>query len=409
MPTPADPWITDAVSARIGYAWTMKSRRTLVPFGANWRYRHQDGPPPVGWTGETFDDGDWSAGHAPLGYSRNESGTRIDPGSSFKWRPLSAQLRHAFVVNQAEEYARSPLTLAVHRTMGVRVFLNGLLVAWDGVPWPNFADDVSTHSFTASDTTRFPLQFAIGGRSLRSGTNVVAVDLRHAQREYGAMAFDLALATGDEPLDRTQFAASVTPKIPSPIVPGSPAPDFEWLDVRTKQPRRLREFFGKPFLLQFSGAECRPCWKKLPIIRRWADAGLACLTISSWGTVEDMGPPAERHGDLLRGIVVGAEPKAYDSYQTACYRAYGLFNGSILVGAAGNVLRVATGFTLDEFLSEVGLIDRDLHALGYRFEDVPADISVLGGSEDWRVVTSTREAIGSDTSQHAHRIGLVHQ
>jgi hypothetical protein len=380
----------------------MKSRRTLVPFGASWRYRHQDGPPPAGWTTEGFDDGEWPVGRAPLGYSRNESGTRIDPGSSFKWRPLSAQLRHTFVVNQAEEYARAPLTLAVHRSMGVRVFLNGILAAWDGVPWPNLADDASTNSFTLSDTTRFPLQFAIGGRSLRSGTNVVAVDLRHAQREYGAMAFDLAFATGDEPLDRTQFAAAVTPKTPSPIAAGSPAPDFEWLDVHTKQVRRLSEFLGKPFLLQFSGAECRPCWKKQPVIRRWADAGLACLSISSWGTVEDMAPPAERHADLLHGITVGAEPKAYDSYQTACYRAYGLFNGSILVGADGNVLRVATGFTLDEFLREVELIDRDLHGLGYQFEDVPADISVLGGSEDWRVVTSTFEPLGSETAQHMH-------
>jgi hypothetical protein len=248
--------------------------------------------------------------------------------------------------------------------------------------------DFQSAASTGSDTTQFPLQFSFAGSLLRSGQNVLAVELRHAQRAYSSLTFDLAVASGGPPLDRSEFAASVTPPIPVPIVPGRPAPDFEWLEVYTKRPRSLHEYFGELFLLQFSGAECRPCWKKLPVLRRWADAGLACQSISSWGTVDDMTAPAQRHAELLTGIAVGAELKAYDSYQTACYTKYGIFNGSILVDADTRVLAVATGFTLDEYLPEVQRIDQILHSRGYHIADVPREIGAVGGPDDWRVVTS---------------------
>jgi hypothetical protein len=363
-------------------------RSTFVPFGAIWRYRHEEGPVPTGWTRTTFDDSSWPLGPAPLGYNTNERGTRIYPGASFKRRPASAQLRHDFTLDRIDAEAGQSLTLAVHRNTGLRVYLNGEIVAWDGIPSLEMADDVTTGSLTTSDTSRFPLQFSISGRTLRAGRNVLAVDLRHTRREYTALTFDLALASGDAPLDRLEFAAAVSPPIPEPIAVGARAPDFEWLELKTLRRRRLSEQFGEPFLLQFSGAECRPCWKKLPIVRRWADAGLACLSISSWGTVADMAAPAQRHAPLLEGISIGAEPAAYDPHQTACYQKYGIFNGSILVGADGHVLALATGFALDDYLHEVRTIDAILRGRGFEIADVPKNIGVVGGADDWRVVTS---------------------
>jgi hypothetical protein len=369
------------------------TRSLFVPFGAEWRYLHVDGTPPAGWNDPVFDDAAWDIGTAPIGYSTKEPGTRIYPGPSFKLRPAAAQLRHTFTVNDPGALAQTRFTLGVHRNVGVRVYLNGDLVAWDGVPWPYFADDLTTGAFTSGDTSRFPLQFTIGPRSMRPGRNVLAVDLRHAQRAYGAMTFDLSFASGEAPLDRSEFAdASARPNI-EPIPVGAFAPDFEWLEVLTKKTRRLSEFAGRPFLLQFTGAECRPCWKKLPIIRRWAGAGLTCMSISSWGTIDDMAEPAARHAALLEGILVGAEPNAYDAYQTACYRKFGIFNGSILVGADGHVLSVATGFTLEEYLGEARILDGILRGLGYEFGPIPEHINVIGGTDDWRVTSQSKTGL----------------
>lgn len=381
------PRIPTHAGSDVGSRLSEMSRQVFVPFGADWRYRHEDPPGCDDWTSALYDDGAWASGVAPLGYNTNETGARIYPGASFKRRPSTAQLRHTFAIGPDAPIA-SRITVAVHRNTGLRVYLNGDLVAWDGVPRSGSPGDGAPAASTSSDTTRFPLQFSIAGRCLRLGQNVVAVELLHAQRAYSSLTFDLALANGDAPLARTKFAASVTSPIPEPIARGRLAPDFDWLDAFSGRARSLREYFGEPFVLQFSGAECRPCWKKLPVIRRWADAGLACLSISSWGTVEDMLATARRHVELLTGIAVGAEVKAYDAYQTACYTKYGIFNGSILVGADREVLGVATGFTLDEFLPEVRVMDGILRGAGYAFPDIPRDIGVVGGPEDWRVVTS---------------------
>ncbi|MBV8354516.1 MAG: hypothetical protein JO101_04290 [Candidatus Eremiobacteraeota bacterium] len=377
-------------------------RVTFVDFGSEWRYWHEDAPVPSSWSDPAFDDRAWPVGNAPLGYNTNESGTRIYPGSSFKMRPLVALFRSAFAVADAERHQSARLVMAVHRNTGFRIFLNGAPVAWDGVPSPVYGSEAPTAMYSNSDTSRLPLQFSIPGRLLKSGRNVIAAETRHARREYGALTFDLALAGGVSVLDRTQFAAGAALPVPPTITVGAQAPDFEWLEVGTKKPRRLREFFGKPFLLQFSGAECLACWKKLPVIRRWADAGIQCLSISSWGTVDDMASPAERHAKLLDGIAVGAEPKAYDPQQTACYRLYGIFNGSILVGADARVLAVATGFALDDFLREAEAIDAAVRSLGARVAEMPRQIRVVGGADDWRVVTTRGpEVAGIGSSMHS--------
>ncbi|MDB5042700.1 MAG: hypothetical protein JWN27_3426 [Candidatus Eremiobacteraeota bacterium] len=362
------------------------ARQTLIAFGAQWRFRHTDAAPANRWTATEFDDSAWDIGTAPLGYSVKDLATRINPGTSFKARPAAAQLRRTFDVDDATAFTGAPLTLALHRNTSAAVFLNGVLVAWEGVPWPDLTENVTTGAFSSSDTSRFPLQFSIPARALRTGRNVIAVDLRHAQRAYGALTFDLSLASGIEPIDRTAFAAQHATPVVSPITTGARVPDFPWIELGTRVVRRLSEFAGRPFLLQFSGAECRPCWKKVPIIRRWADAGLTCLSISSWGTVDDMEVVGNRHRDLLQGIVVGAEPAAYDAYQTACYQHFGLFNGSILVDADGTVLAVASGFTLEDFQTEVRHIDVLLRARGFVFPAAPDHISVIGDADDWHVV-----------------------
>jgi|SRR5579872_2389909 len=375
----------------------------LIGFGSSWRYVHEDEPAPANWTTPEFDDSKWQVGTAPLGYGTNEIGTRIYPGESFKRRPPAAFFRAAFEAEEADLNPSTPLSLGVHRNTSVRVYLNGTLVAWDGIPSTAASFDVPIKITSTSDTSRFPLQFSLTQYKhvMRRGRNILAVALRHSTREYSKLTFDAALATGPGPIDRVAFASGVSPPLRAPIAAGALAPDFEWLDVPTGTVRKLSEFYGEPFLLQFSGAECKPCWKKIPFIRRWSDAGLKALSISSWGTVGDMAVSAQRHQELLRGITVGAEAQAYDPYQTSCYRDYGMFNGSVLVGADKRVRIVATGFSMDEFLRDVEEIDRDLRTMGFQLGVLPQGVGIVG-TTDWRVVTLDDAEDDVSDLMHSH-------
>ena len=71
-----------------------------------------------------------------------------------------------------------------------------------------------------------------------------------------------ALRDLDMTLSSTSSENAISPN--DTILPGSAAPDFKLIDAVTKQPVTLRQFNGKPVVLNFWATWCGPCKVEMP-------------------------------------------------------------------------------------------------------------------------------------------------
>lgn len=169
--------------------------RVVVPAGSAWRYADA---PAAGWREPGFDDTDWAGGPAPLGFGRVGVRTRLPDALGRDDDERSTALRHVFELVDASAVARVRLRLV--RDDGAVVFLNGREIARSNVLHaPLDAELPAATPTSPSDDQR---ELWLEPDALRSGKNVLAVDLRGHWRERGALFFDLELALlpADAPL-----------------------------------------------------------------------------------------------------------------------------------------------------------------------------------------------------------------
>jgi len=152
---------------------------TLVPFGANWKYNTNN--PPAGWAAAAFNDTGWPIGTAKFGNGSGPTNitTRLPqllPGYYF---------RKTFVMpaNDVEELLLSATCTDVSVAMlyPLRVFLNGVEVK----------ATIDTVTAQGNEVRHFDLlPFA---NLLKSGMNVIAIQLSNYWSDYDDIAFDVSL------------------------------------------------------------------------------------------------------------------------------------------------------------------------------------------------------------------------
>jgi len=167
----------------------------VVPAGSVWRYADASAE---GWREPGFDDAGWAEGPAPVGFGRGGVRTRLPDALGREDDDRSTALRHVFELGDPSAVARIRLSLV--RDDGAVVFLNGREIARSNVLHaPLDAELPAATSTSPSDDRR---ELWLDPDALRSGENVLAVDLRSHWRERGALFFDLELALlpADAPL-----------------------------------------------------------------------------------------------------------------------------------------------------------------------------------------------------------------
>ena len=105
-------------------------------------------------------------------------------------RPVTAYFRHHFTLADAAGFTQ--LTLRLLRDDGAVVYLNGTELLRDNLPSGTISSTTNASSFvTGAATTRFS-DFTVPAGALRSGTNVITVEV-HQALDSKDLAFDLAL------------------------------------------------------------------------------------------------------------------------------------------------------------------------------------------------------------------------
>jgi len=158
----------------------------VVATGSTWRYLDDGSDQGTAWRSPSFDDGAWSSGPARLGFEVGGEATVTRTGG----RPVTSYFRHRFTLADAAGF--SELVLRLLRDDGAVVYLNGTEILRDNMPSGSVTYRTNATDFvTGGATTRFT-EFTLPAGALRSGDNVLAVEV-HQAPDSKDLAFDLGL------------------------------------------------------------------------------------------------------------------------------------------------------------------------------------------------------------------------
>jgi hypothetical protein len=183
--------------------WGPLATTNLVPRGSVWRYLDNGTNQGTAWREPGFDDTGWRTGAAQLGYGEGDEATTLGYGPDPNNKYVTNYFRRSFVVSEVSPYQK--LTLRLLRDDGAIVYLNGIEVFRTNLPGGTI--DYRTLALTATVDENVYFEVALDARTnpalLRSGTNVLAVEVHQSWYASSDLSFDLELmgepATGPTP------------------------------------------------------------------------------------------------------------------------------------------------------------------------------------------------------------------
>jgi hypothetical protein len=162
----------------------------LVPRGLVWRYDDTGLESDGRYTAPDFDDSQWKTGPAPLGYGDDTITTVISYGSDPKRKHSSALFRATFDVKDPASFGGVRANIVFDD--GVLLTLNGREVARDGLP-PGATLLHWATKVVDNDHEHKPLPFFFSAERLRTGRNVIAVQVHQHSPISTDLEFDLEL------------------------------------------------------------------------------------------------------------------------------------------------------------------------------------------------------------------------
>lgn len=163
---------------------------TLIARGARWRYRDAASAAPAGWQNLGFDHESWPEGPAQLGFSSNPA--EVDEATIIADNnQITSYFRRGFSISDSNAFAG--LSLWLLRDDGGVVYLNGTeIFRTPNMPPPPTVITYST--LTVGATVENQVDTATTNRNaLRTGTNVVAVEIHQQAADSSDVSFDFEL------------------------------------------------------------------------------------------------------------------------------------------------------------------------------------------------------------------------
>ena len=175
-------------------SWKIKKRETqtfqFVARGAAWKYFDQ-GTTPTNWHTEAFNDAAWAQGNAQLGYGDGDEATVVSFGGDAGNKHITTYFRKSFTI--ADVTNMQSATGSVLFDDGIVIYMNGTEVYRNNLPGGTVS--MSTLALGAVADENAYNGFTIDKSLLKTGTNVIAVEIHQNSVGSSDIGFDLSLAS----------------------------------------------------------------------------------------------------------------------------------------------------------------------------------------------------------------------
>jgi hypothetical protein len=177
----------------------------LVPAGSEWKFLDNGTNQGVAWRAPAFDDSDWAAGNAKLGYGDGDEATVVgfvdaDPAAPDIQKNATTYFRKKFILTNKAAVRKA--RLRVRYDDAVLVYLNGVEVMHS----PNIQSNpgFSTYASGSTQSESDFFEFEVPVERLVEGNNTLAAEVHQASSVSSDAAFDLEFAvtkaSSDTPL-----------------------------------------------------------------------------------------------------------------------------------------------------------------------------------------------------------------
>jgi hypothetical protein len=160
--------------------------------GDSWRYDDTGLDQGTAWRQLNFSDTNWNVGPAQLGYGQGDEGTIISFGGDDFAKYITTYFRKTF--NKASSVTVTNLAMRVCFNDGVAVYLNGTEIFRR-----NVATDAAYNTLalgSAGEKQNYWISAPVNPALLRTGSNVVAVEIHRFDPIGPDLSFDLQLLEG---------------------------------------------------------------------------------------------------------------------------------------------------------------------------------------------------------------------
>jgi hypothetical protein len=165
---------------------------SVIPAQGEWKYNDSGANLGERWRAPEFDDTAWKSGVAPLGYEYPETATTISYGADSKNKFVTAYFRKAFTITDTKQI--EGLELNARYDDGLVAYLNGVEVVRANMPITSTVEfgTFANGSHPGSGIEVFDL--AQSRELLKTGQNVLAVEVHQASKGSSDLLFDTALS-----------------------------------------------------------------------------------------------------------------------------------------------------------------------------------------------------------------------
>jgi hypothetical protein len=160
---------------------------TILPTGSTWKYLDNGSDQGTAWIATNFNDSTWLSGPAQLGYGEGDEATVVGFGPNPSFKFVTTYFRRVFTVANSALYTN--LSVNVLRDDGAVVYLNEVEVFRSNMPGGAIR---STNLASASVDSQNFFSGPVNTSLLRTGTNVLAVELHQANFDTSDASFDLS-------------------------------------------------------------------------------------------------------------------------------------------------------------------------------------------------------------------------
>jgi hypothetical protein len=161
-----------------------------------WKYNDKGTEPDKNWKNSDFDDSDWSEGQAELGYGDGDEKTVVGFGGNSRNKFITTYFRKTITAANIENIQVLKINLKCDD--GALVYINGTEVIRSNLPANEITRNTTAlEGISGSDESTFTT-FIINSDLLKTGKNVVAVEIHQDYAASSDISFDLELIAKSE-------------------------------------------------------------------------------------------------------------------------------------------------------------------------------------------------------------------